>query len=194
MAPRSPQPPFGDVARAILCRAVSAEREAAISNRSTCLSLLKDFGGNDYPEIALLADCVDLGLAGRLSEMQSRDFEPEVLRSMAAALQARRFYAEDMCRWAIESWALAFGLISGPPCVLHCSGFQSESRCSHSKSGCSSSATGARAGRGGPIGSPEWFGKCFGRHLPQEAVDASGDPRQQTSPRSKQSHADWLDA
>jgi hypothetical protein len=99
-----------DEARNILLQAVREHREAALSSRARCLSLLKDYGGNDHPEVVMLADCVEHHVAQRLVEYTGKSITLEVIETMAEYLHAKAFYAFEHSEWAVESWALALNV------------------------------------------------------------------------------------
>jgi uncharacterized membrane protein YhaH (DUF805 family) len=95
-------------AREILKIAYAAHGEQLFSDSGVCFGLLKDYGGNDHPEVKLLADAVDQDFPRRLLEYGS--VSPETIDRLAKEFAERRFYDRDLCRWAVESWAIVLGL------------------------------------------------------------------------------------
>jgi hypothetical protein len=92
----------------ILETAFAAHGEHLFSNSSVCLGLLKDYGGNDHPEVKLLADAVDQDFPRRL--LDHGFVSTGLVAGFAREFAERRFYDADFCRWAIESWAVVLGL------------------------------------------------------------------------------------
>jgi uncharacterized membrane protein YhaH (DUF805 family) len=95
-------------AREILKTAFAAHGEHLFSSSTVCFGLLKDYGGNDHPEVKLLADAVDQDFPRRLLDHGS--VSRELVDRLAREFAERRFYDGDLCRWAIESWAVVLGL------------------------------------------------------------------------------------
>lgn len=62
----------------------------------------------------MLADCVEHGVARRLSGFARKKVDEEAFEEMAADLHTKTFYAIDLCRWAVDSWAIGLGVIQKP--------------------------------------------------------------------------------
>jgi len=99
-----------DEAHSILLRVLKDHREQALSSRACCFGLLKDYGGNEHPEVVILADCVEHRIASRLAEAAGRSLSRELLEAMASDLQTKAFYSIENCGWAVESWAIGLNV------------------------------------------------------------------------------------
>jgi uncharacterized membrane protein YhaH (DUF805 family) len=108
-------------AREILKTALAAHGEHLFSDSGVCFGLLKDYGGNDHPEVKLLADAVDQDFPRRLLDHGS--VSTELIERFAREFAERRFYDRDLCRWAVESWAVVLGLqreeVQSVPAIPH---------------------------------------------------------------------------
>jgi hypothetical protein len=99
---------MNEEARQILIKALDEHRDQMLQNRACCLGLLKDYGRNQHPEAAMLADCVEHGVARRLSELARKKVDLDVITAIADDFHAKTFYDAELCRWAVESWAIGF--------------------------------------------------------------------------------------
>jgi hypothetical protein len=84
-----------------------------IKNRNTCLGILKDYGGREYPEITVVAEAVDFAVPQKLEERvpltQSAIFE------IAEAFAAASSSAPREALFATYCWAEALDLYQTDP-------------------------------------------------------------------------------
>lgn len=99
-----------DGARDSLSKALKAHPDHALLSRVSCLGLLKDFGGGQHPEITVLADCVEHKAALRLSKLARKKVEADEIAKIVDEFSSKTFYDPDVCRWAVESWAIGFNI------------------------------------------------------------------------------------
>lgn len=99
-----------DDARNSLLQALKVHPDHALLSRANCVGLLRDFGGGRQPTITVLADCVEHGTAGSLFELSRKKVESSIIEHIADEFRKRTLYSPEICRWAVESWALGFGI------------------------------------------------------------------------------------
>jgi len=110
-------------ARRILVEVVKKEREGAWKNWETCQGLMKDYGGNEHGEMAVLAAALLYGVVERLRDCMGREVSEGEMRGMVEEFQRKSFYEMGICGWAVESWAVAMGMdvdvdVDGPRLLL----------------------------------------------------------------------------
>jgi parallel beta-helix repeat protein len=96
--------------RDVLSEIVAKYGEPLLSSPLRCHGLLKDFCGDSRREIFVLVSCVRLGLVDQLRQ-QSGPSIIVVCARLALKLEQNLAISSDIAKWAVESWALAIGLL-----------------------------------------------------------------------------------
>jgi hypothetical protein len=78
-----------------------------------CEALLRDFCGQYRKEISVLVSALRERVPADLLASQKSTPPVVLLARLTKRLQDNLGLAEDAARWAVESWALALGVISG---------------------------------------------------------------------------------
>ncbi len=81
-------------------------------NPQRCEGLLRDFCGQHRKEISALVGALKEGVPTELRSSQNTVPKELLLARLTKRLQDNLALADDAARWAVESWALALGVIS----------------------------------------------------------------------------------
>lgn len=107
---------LSDQPRQILCDLIRRYGTALVDDRARCSGLLHDFCAAYKAEVAVLLAARDEGVPAALSSGQAAAGGPELLMNrLVKRLREDRLLTEAAARWAVESWALALGVILAPP-------------------------------------------------------------------------------
>lgn len=100
-------------ARNALCDMVRQYGRSVIDDPGRCKSLLHDFISNDRPELTILLGALSEGIPADLVTSQGGMPPLARISRLSGKLQQNLLLAEDAAHWAVESWALALGIVSG---------------------------------------------------------------------------------
>ena len=83
-----------------------------------CEALLKDYCGAHKREIFVLVNALKNGIASDLIKMQSNEVPETIIWSRTTQrLENELAMNSEAAQWAVESWAIALGVIAKPPTV-----------------------------------------------------------------------------
>ncbi|NEP61840.1 MAG: hypothetical protein F6K31_33625 [Symploca sp. SIO2G7] len=78
-----------------------------------CEGMLRDLCGQYRREIAVLISAINQNLVAEMLEQKKNNIPPKLfLGRLARQMQDNLAIAEDASAWAVESWAIALGIIS----------------------------------------------------------------------------------
>src|SRR5437870_81403 len=104
---------MNELPRQKLCELITKYGESLCDEPSRCEGLLRDLCPKDRGAVNLLVNALREGVATELrSHTVSVPIELAVSR-LAKRLREHLLLSEEIARWAVESWALALGKISG---------------------------------------------------------------------------------
>jgi TPR repeat protein len=105
---------MNEVPRQKLCEIIATYGRSVCEDQLRCRGLLNDVCGEHQKEIFVLLSALEDGVVTEL--LDSKDGVPRelLLVRLRKRLQENRALAEDACRWAVESWGLALGLVPEP--------------------------------------------------------------------------------
>lgn len=103
---------MNDNARLALCDMVRQYGRSAIEDPSRCKGLLHDFLRNERPELTILLGALTEGVPSDLVTSQSAAPPMARIAQAIGKLQKNLLLTEDAARWAVESWAVALGVVS----------------------------------------------------------------------------------
>ena len=92
----------------IFKKVYNAHSEIVTRDRNSCLGILMDYGGREYPETYLFADALEIQVVTRISENQP--FNEEVLETIARDFASKKSVDFMDAKFAVETWADAMGL------------------------------------------------------------------------------------
>jgi formylglycine-generating enzyme required for sulfatase activity len=95
-----------------LCEIISKYGRSVCDDPRKCEGLLRDFCGEYKGEINVLVGALKERVAADLLTSQTNVPHEVILARLTKRLIDDLFLAEDAARWAVESWALALGVIS----------------------------------------------------------------------------------
>ena len=95
-----------------LCEIVARYGRSVIDQSRRCEGLLRDFCGEHRREIAVLMSAIEERVAADLLESHAGMPRELLLSRLVKRLCDHRALSEDGARWAVESWALALGILS----------------------------------------------------------------------------------
>ena len=93
-----------------LCELVKAEPDL-YENRARCEGLLRDSFGSYKLEVQLLCDAIREHVPSELRGQKGSVPQQILLVRLTRRLQDNRGLSEDNAKWAVESWALALGVV-----------------------------------------------------------------------------------
>jgi hypothetical protein len=100
-----------DTPRHVLCNLIQKYGTSLYDDRGRCSGLLHDFCGAHKAEIAVLLTALEETVPLALIT-QSKTTSPRMLIGrLVKRLQDDRHLTDEAARWAVESWALALGII-----------------------------------------------------------------------------------
>jgi hypothetical protein len=85
-----------------------------VYNQRRCEGLLRDYCGQYKKEIFLLVNALNKGVTGELINSKNSVSTLIVLARLTKKLQDELGITEESAQWAVDSWALALGVISQP--------------------------------------------------------------------------------
>ncbi len=100
-----------DVARQTLIQLVAQQGRNAYENPRRCNALLRDLAPGYKREIFVLVSALEQGVANDLLSLQGQVPAGVLLAQVTTKLQAALALTEEAARWAVESWALALGVL-----------------------------------------------------------------------------------
>jgi hypothetical protein len=102
------------VARQTLMELVATYGHGLCHDPRRCEGLLRDFCGQYRREIFVLVHAAKAGIAAELLAPPGPTPAPAVIGRLARRLEEDLAFAPDAARWAVESWALALGVLAQP--------------------------------------------------------------------------------
>ena len=103
---------MNDLPRQRLCEIIAQYGHSLCDEPRRCEGFLRDFCGEYKGEINALVSALKERVADDLLASSPSVPQEVLLARLTARLRNNLALAEDAARWAVESWALAFGLIS----------------------------------------------------------------------------------
>ena len=94
-------------AHEILKTCLANHRDLVLGGKTSCLGVMKDYGGREHPEINLLAEALEERIPDRLEG--SQPVTAEIITTLASQFAAKKFFTKDMAEFAVQSWADALG-------------------------------------------------------------------------------------
>jgi len=104
---------MNDAARQTLVQLVAQEGRSAYENPRRCDALLRDLAPEHKREIFVLVSALEQGVANDLLALQGQVPTGVLLAQVTAKLQSALALTDEAARWAVESWALALGVLPG---------------------------------------------------------------------------------
>lgn len=98
-----------EAAAKTLIRVLTHHPFNTLNSKVKLLALLKDYGGVEHPEIVILVEAFALQLPQKLLALSPHPLENEAILGISSYFAQQCFFAEDYCRWAVETWAVALG-------------------------------------------------------------------------------------
>jgi hypothetical protein len=102
---------MSDSVRQTLCRAVQQHGRSLIDDPRRCESLLRDLCPSNKREVNLLVAALRERVPADLAASQGASTAIRI-QGLVSRLQQVAGLAEDAARWAVDSWALALGVIA----------------------------------------------------------------------------------
>ncbi len=102
---------MNDVVRQTLIQLVAQQGRGAYENPRRCNALLRDLAPAHKREIFVLVSALEQGVANDLLSLQGQVPAGVLLAQVTAKLQAALSLTDEAARWAVESWALALGVL-----------------------------------------------------------------------------------
>lgn len=99
-------------ARNALCDMVRQYGRSVIDDPGRCKGLLHDFLRHDRPELTVLLGALTEGVPSDLVTSQSAAPPMARIAQAIGKRQKNLLLTEDAARWAVESWAVALGVVS----------------------------------------------------------------------------------
>src|SRR5277367_1060452 len=96
--------------RDVLIEIVGRHGEALLNSPLRCEGLLKDYCGEYRREIFVLTSCLRVGLVDQMRR-QSGPSIRLICARLALELEQNLAISGDVSKWAVESWAVALGLM-----------------------------------------------------------------------------------
>jgi hypothetical protein len=116
--PSQPQPTstaqgaISDVPRQQLIQIIAQRGQAVSENARLCQGLLRDMCGEHRREIHVLVRALDERVAADLLQSSQSLPVAVLLSRLSKRLQDNQGIAEEFARWAVESWAIALGVMA----------------------------------------------------------------------------------
>jgi hypothetical protein len=104
---------MNELPRQKLCEIILQYGRSLCNDPQRCEGLLRDLCGKHRPEISVLIAAQKEGIAATLLSSTQNVPKEILLAQLIQKLQDNLCMAEESARWAVESWALALGVISG---------------------------------------------------------------------------------
>jgi parallel beta-helix repeat protein len=106
-----------DLVRQTLSDLIERHGTGLVNEPRRCEGLLRDYCGTHRREIFVLVTALEEGVGADLLGSRGRAPTTLLLGQLADRLHDNRALDEAAARWAVESWAVALGVISGPETV-----------------------------------------------------------------------------
>lgn len=103
-----------DQPRQVLCGLIARYGHALADDRDRCSGLLRDLCPADKPEIKVLLTAQDEGIAAALAGASQASVPDALVARLTKRLRDDCHMTDEAARWAVESWALALGVIAAP--------------------------------------------------------------------------------
>ena len=103
---------MNELPRQKLCEIITKYGQGVYDNPQRCEGLLRDFCGQYRKEIAVLVGALKDGVPDQLQASKNSVPHVILLAKLSKRLQDNLGLAEETASWAVESWALALGVIS----------------------------------------------------------------------------------
>ena len=103
---------MNDLPRQTLGELIAAYGRSLCDDPRRCEALLRDYCGQYKREIFVLVSALKEGVAEELQVTQAIMPHPLLIRRLVQRLHDNLGLAEEFAQWAVESWALALGVIS----------------------------------------------------------------------------------
>ena len=100
----------------ILKNSLTQHRDLVLSGSQVCLSVMKDYGGREHPEVELLAEALNEHIPIRL--MHSQPVSTITIEALARELSSKKSYPEDISTFIVACWAAALQLVPIDPSVF----------------------------------------------------------------------------
>ncbi len=109
-----------DLPRQKLSAIIAQYGQSLCDDPRRCEALLRDFCGQYRGEIAILVNALKEGVAAELLASQKRVPHEILLAQLTNRLRDNLYMTEKAAKWAVESWALALGIIVVKAKLLRC--------------------------------------------------------------------------
>ncbi|HEY9605901.1 MAG TPA: hypothetical protein V6C85_30120 [Allocoleopsis sp.] len=103
---------MNNLPRQKLCELITQYGRSLCDDLQRCEALLRDSCGQYRGEITLLIGALKEGIASSLLSSQNSVPKVVLLERLIKRLHDNMFLSEDAARWAVESWAVALGVIT----------------------------------------------------------------------------------
>lgn len=103
-----------DQPRQVLCGLIARYGHALADDRDRCSGLLRDLCPADKPEIKVLLTAQEEGIAAALAGVSQASVPDALVARLTKRLRDDCHMTDEAARWAVESWALALGVIAAP--------------------------------------------------------------------------------
>lgn len=100
-----------DIVRQTLIQLVAQQGRDVVENSRRCNALLRDLAPGHKREIFVLVSALEQGVVNDLLSLQGQVPAGILLAQVTAKLQSALALTEEAARWAVESWALALGVL-----------------------------------------------------------------------------------
>jgi hypothetical protein len=161
---------MNDQVRQKLCEIIAEYGESLCDAPKRCEALLRDVCGEHKPEIHALVAVLKKGGVAQLLSSRGDMASPILLAHVTRSLWDELALSEEATGWAVESWALALGIIPRATCIAG----KAESLVPLDEA--MRPRRGQRSGTGGPAGNGLCIEPGMGRIKPasREAEERSG--------------------
>ncbi|MUG96827.1 SUMF1/EgtB/PvdO family nonheme iron enzyme [Scytonema sp. UIC 10036] len=102
---------MNNLPRQKLCEVISKYGQSLCDEPKQCEALLRDLCGQYSGEIFVLMSALKNGVAKELLSSKKNIPTEMLLARLTKQIHDRLYLAEDAVKWAVESWALALGII-----------------------------------------------------------------------------------
>jgi len=104
---------MNDLPRQKLRELVAQHRHAILDDPQRCEAMLQDRCGEHQREVLVLVRALEEGVVADLLATRGSSPPEALLTRLTRRLQEDLSLSEDVARWAVESWALALGVLPG---------------------------------------------------------------------------------
>src|SRR5471030_2561823 len=96
--------------RDVLIQIVAKYGDPLLASPGRCDGMLKDYCGENRREIFVLVSCLRAGVVEQLRQQSGTGVKLACAR-LSLKLEQNLAIAGDIAKWAVESWAIALGLL-----------------------------------------------------------------------------------